>query len=48
MVEEVYGRRGYMREKRKFEEYRGVNRGIQTRKNRSKTTGENRKKERSR
>jgi len=48
MMEKVYSRGRYMGKERKLEECRGINRGIQTRRNRSETIGENREEERSR
>ena len=44
-MERVYSGERYMGKERKLEECRGINRRIQTRRNRSETTGENREEE---
>jgi len=46
VVERFYSGGRYMEKERKLEECGGINKGIQTRKNRSEMTGENRKEER--
>jgi len=48
MMERVCSRGRYLGKERKLEEYGGISRGIRMRRSRSETTGENRKKERSR